>query len=119
MAPAWRAESQLPLRVQARGNCPLKCLLAPRSAVTERGFSSDTALTSRHHCFKVGAMSLIRGLFWLVLFIFFTFSFVVLFEYGTHDFSNGFKQEAERVKNFCMDMVSKPKASPSPGARKK
>jgi len=45
-------------------------------------------------------MSLIRGLFWLVLFIFFTFSFVVLFEY-------------------CVEMVSKPKASPSPGAKKK
>jgi hypothetical protein len=43
----------------------------------------------------------------------------VLFEYGTHDFTNGFKQEAERVKNFCVDMVSKPKASPSPGAKKK
>ena len=77
------------------------------------------ALTSRHHCFKVAAMSLIRGLFWLVLFIFFTFSFVVLFEYGTHDFTNGFKQEAERVKKFCVDMVGKPKASPSPGAKKK
>ena len=72
-----------------------------------------------HHCFKIAGMSLIRGLFWLVLFIFFTFSFVVLFEYGTHDFTNGFKQEAERVKNFCVDMVSKPKASPSPGSKKK
>ncbi|PYK79072.1 MAG: hypothetical protein DME38_08470 [Verrucomicrobia bacterium] len=82
-------------------------------------FRPIPALTSRHHCFKVGAMSLIRGLFWLVLFIFFTFSFVVLFEYGTHDFTNGFKQEAERVKKFCVDMVSKPKASPSPGAKKK
>ena len=64
-------------------------------------------------------MSLLRGLFWLVLFLFFTFSFVVLFEYGTHDFANGFKQEGERVKNFVMDMVGKPKASPSPGAKKK
>jgi len=64
-------------------------------------------------------MSLIRGLFWLVLFVFFTFSFVVLFEYGTHDFTNGFKQEAERVKNFAVEAVSKPKASPSPVAKKK
>jgi hypothetical protein len=64
-------------------------------------------------------MSLIRGLFWLVLFVFFTFSFVVLFEYGTHDFTKGFKQEAERVKNFVVEAVSKPKASPSPGAKKK
>jgi hypothetical protein len=64
-------------------------------------------------------MSLIRGLFWLVLFVFFTFSFVVLFEYGTHDFTNGFKQEAERVKNFVVEAVSKPKGSPSPSAKKK
>ena len=74
---------------------------------------------AHHDCFKVAPMSLIRGLFWLVLFIFFTFSFVVLFEYGTHDFTNGFKQEAERVKKFCVEMVGKPKASPSPGAKKK
>jgi len=53
-------------------------------------------------------MSLIRGLFWLVLFVFFTFYF-----------TNGFKQEAERVKNFVVEAVSKPKASPSPGAKKK
>src|SRR5947207_13452422 len=39
------------------------------------------------------AMSLIRGLFWLVLFVFFTFSFVVLFEYGTHDFTHCFTHE--------------------------
>jgi hypothetical protein len=91
----------------------------PLSSVAEDSFCPIPALTSRHHCFKVGGMSLIRGLFWLVLFIFFTFSFVVLFEYGTHDFANGFKQEAERVKKFCVDMASKPKASPSPGAKKK
>jgi hypothetical protein len=47
-------------------------------------------------------MSLLRGLFWLVLFAFFTFCFVVLFEYGTADFSNGFKKEFERVKAFAM-----------------
>ena len=54
-------------------------------------------------------MSLLRGLFWLVLFLFFTFCFVVLFEYGTHDFSNGFKKELERVKTFA-----KQAAQPSP-----
>jgi hypothetical protein len=45
-------------------------------------------------------MALIRGLFWVLLFIFFTFCFVVLFEYGTADFTNGFKKEFERAKNF-------------------
>lgn len=46
-------------------------------------------------------MSLIRGLFWIVLFAFFTFCFVVLFEYGTHDFANGFQQEFQKVKSFA------------------
>lgn len=45
-------------------------------------------------------MSLIRGLFWIALFIFFAFCFVVLFEYGTADFSTGFKKEYEKAKSF-------------------
>jgi hypothetical protein len=52
-------------------------------------------------------MSLIRGLFWLVLFAFFTFCFIVLFEYGAHDFTSGFKKEGERVKNFALEAVGK------------
>jgi hypothetical protein len=47
-------------------------------------------------------MALLRGLFWLVLFIFFTFAFVVLFEYGTHDFTTGFQKEFVRMKAFVM-----------------
>ncbi len=57
-------------------------------------------------------MSLLRGLFWFALFLFFTFSFVVLFEYGTHDFANGFQQEFARIKTFVMkqtDKAQKPK----------
>ena len=50
-------------------------------------------------------MSVIRGLFWLVLFVFFTFCFVVLFEYGTNDFSKGFKTEFERAKTFVVQAV--------------
>lgn len=45
-------------------------------------------------------MSLLRGAFWLALFVFFTFCFVVLFEYGTSDFSAGFKKEFARAKTF-------------------
>src|SRR5438477_5586695 len=52
-------------------------------------------------------MSLLRGIFWVVLFVFFTFCFVVLFEYGTHDFTNGFQKEFSRVKTFVMKQVSK------------
>ena len=48
-------------------------------------------------------MSLLRGLFWLVLFLFFAFCFVVLFEYGTSDFSRGFKTEAAKMKTYAMD----------------
>jgi hypothetical protein len=55
-------------------------------------------------------MSLIRGLFWLVLFVFFTFCFVVLFEYGTHDFASGFKTELARVKALVVKETEKPGA---------
>ena len=56
-------------------------------------------------------MALLRGVFWLVLFVFFTFCFVVLFEYGTHDFVSGFQKEFERVKSFAME-ASKPSPKP-------
>lgn len=56
-------------------------------------------------------MALLRGLFWIVLFAFFTFCFVVLFEYGTHDFVTGFQKEFERVKSFAME-ANKPPAKP-------
>lgn len=50
-------------------------------------------------------MSLLRGLFWVVLFVFFTFCFVVLFDYGTADFVNGFKIEAVKAKTYVMDFT--------------
>jgi hypothetical protein len=56
-----------------------------------------SALTWHFCCSTIWAMSLLRGLFWLALFVFFTFCFVVLFEYGTHDFSNGFQKEGVRA----------------------
>ena len=52
-------------------------------------------------------MVLVRGLFWFALFVFFTFCFVVLFEYGTHDFANGFQKEFARVKAFVVKQTSK------------
>lgn len=58
-------------------------------------------------------MALLRGLFWFVLFVFFTFCFVVLFEYGTHDFVTGFQKEFERVKTYAM-AAGKPAPSPKP-----
>jgi hypothetical protein len=57
-------------------------------------------------------MGLVRGLFWLILFIFLTFCFVVLFEYGPHDFANGVQKEYARVKSFIAkqtESIGKPK----------
>ena len=52
-------------------------------------------------------MALLRGLFWFALFVFFTFCFVVLFEYGTADFANGFQQEFTRLKTFVIQQTEK------------
>jgi len=57
-------------------------------------------------------MALLRGLFWLVLFIVLTFCFVVLFEYWPHDFANGVQKEYARVKSFVVkqtETIRKPK----------
>jgi hypothetical protein len=57
-------------------------------------------------------MAFLRGLFWLVLFIVLTFCFVVLFEYGPHDFANGVQKEYARVKSFVVkqtETIRKPK----------
>jgi hypothetical protein len=52
-------------------------------------------------------MALLRTIFWIVLFVFFTFSFVVLFEYGTSDFVAGFKTEFSRLKTFVTSQTAK------------
>ncbi|HZA38743.1 MAG TPA: hypothetical protein VE486_06345 [Candidatus Baltobacteraceae bacterium] len=57
-------------------------------------------------------MALLRGLFWLVLFIVLAFSFVVLFEYGPHHFASGFQKEFARAKKFVVkqtEKIQKPK----------
>jgi hypothetical protein len=57
-------------------------------------------------------MALLRGLFWLVLFVVLTFCFVVLFEYGPHDFANGVQKEYARVRSFVVkqtETIRKPK----------
>ena len=47
-------------------------------------------------------MALVRGLFWFALFIVLTFCFVVLFEYGPRDFTNGVQKEYAQVKSFVV-----------------
>ena len=64
-------------------------------------------MTAEAQSVTIAYMSLLRGAFWLALFVFFAFSFVVLFEYGTADFSTGFKKEFENAKAFVMK-ASKP-----------
>ncbi len=51
-------------------------------------------------------MALLRGFFWFVLFVVFTFGFVVLFEYGPRDFANGVKKEYARVKSFVVKQTA-------------
>jgi hypothetical protein len=72
----------------------------------------DAALTLPLEQVSLPIMALLRGLFWLVLFIVLAFCFVVLFEYGPHDFKNGFQKEFARVKSFVVkqaEKVQKPK----------
>jgi hypothetical protein len=52
-------------------------------------------------------MFLLRGLFWLVLFVVLAFCFVVLFQYGPHNFANGFQKEFARVKSLVVKQVEK------------
>jgi hypothetical protein len=52
-------------------------------------------------------MFLLRGLFWLVLFVVLAFCFVVLFQYGPHNFANGFQKEFARAKSFVVKQVEK------------
>jgi len=65
----------------------------------------------------LAAMSLIRGLFWFCLFVFFAFCFVVLFEHGTSDFSNGFKVEFNKAKTYVMEIANSPKKKDEKGKK--
>jgi hypothetical protein len=47
-------------------------------------------------------MALLRGLFWVALFLALTFCFVVLFDYGPRDFVSGAQKEYARVKSFVV-----------------
>ena len=74
--------------------------------------SPRTALTLHAEQDSLPFVALLRGLFWLVLFIVLAFSFVVLFEYGPRDFVKGFQKEFARVKTFVVkqaEKVEKPK----------
>jgi hypothetical protein len=65
------------------------------------------ALTLHVEQDSLSLMALLRWLFWLVLFVVLAFSFVVLFEYGPHNFASGFQKEFARVKTFVVKQVEK------------
>jgi len=50
-------------------------------------------------------MALVRGVFWLGLFLVLTFCFVVLFEYGPRDFINGAQKEYGRIKSSVIKRI--------------
>jgi hypothetical protein len=64
-------------------------------------------LTRRAASVNVSLMGLLRGLFWFALFIFFTFCFVVLFDYGTAGFSEGFQKEGRKYVTLVKSLVVK------------
>jgi hypothetical protein len=52
-------------------------------------------------------MALLRNIFWFGLFILLTFCFVVLFEYGPRDFTNGAQKEYARIKSVLVKQMGK------------
>ena len=77
--------------------------------------SREAALTVSLEQVTLSIMALLRGIFWFALFIVLAFCFVVLFEYGPHDFKNGFQKEFARVKSFVVkqtEKMQKPKKQP-------
>ncbi|CAN5599561.1 hypothetical protein BH20VER3_BH20VER3_23500 [soil metagenome] len=50
-------------------------------------------------------MSLLRNLFWFLLFVFFTFCFVVLFQYGPSEFVPGLQKEFSRVTKYVQNTI--------------
>jgi hypothetical protein len=52
-------------------------------------------------------MALLRGVFWFGLFFVLTFCFVVLFDYGPRDFTNGAQKEYARIKSLVIKRIGK------------
>ena len=63
----------------------------------------DPSLRARY----APTMFVLRGLFWLILFIVLAFCFVVLFEYGPRQFGTGCQKEFGRLKSFVVKETGK------------
>ena len=50
-------------------------------------------------------MALLRSVFLFGLFFLLTFCFVVLFQYGPHDFANGAQKEYARIKSLVLKRI--------------
>jgi hypothetical protein len=50
-------------------------------------------------------MARLRSVFWFGLFFLLTFCFVVLFEYGPHDFANSAQKEYARIKSLIVKRI--------------
>ena len=50
-------------------------------------------------------MALLRSVFWFGLFFLLTFCFVVLFDYGLHDFANGAQKEYAKIKSLVIKRI--------------
>jgi hypothetical protein len=50
-------------------------------------------------------MALLRGVFWFGVFFVLTFCFVVLFDYGPRDFTNGAQKEYARIKSLIVKRI--------------
>jgi CBS domain containing-hemolysin-like protein len=97
-----------------RADCAGRKATCPATGRTAANLSSDSprTLTLSFEQVSLSTMALLRGLFWLVLFIVLAFCFVVLFEYGPRDFANGSRKEFARLKSFVVkqtEKIQKPK----------
>jgi hypothetical protein len=81
--------------------------MAGSGSPSTSSFPRDTGVDRAVRVSYGPAMALLRSLFWIALFIFFTFCFIVFFEYGTHDFVPGFQKEFARVKAYVTSQTAK------------
>ncbi len=75
----------------------------------KRGIARRFGVDSRHATRKVFAMGLIRMLFWVAVFLVSTFCFVVLFDYGPHDFQKNAATEFHQLQAMYSAKVERKK----------
>jgi len=79
-------------------------MLAPRGLQLASSVTAVDPKTSSDYSFD---MALLRGVFWFGLFFVLTFCFVVLFEYGPREFTNGAQKEYARIRSVLVKQMGK------------